>query len=101
MLLAALCTCARALRPVLPKSPAHIAQSRCLGAYRGLEANTELSDEIDVKGTKAKNTQMGLQIDHTARFKRNKGHRHLRVAHLGDIDQESGLPGAVLVLGLG
>jgi hypothetical protein len=90
----------RALDPPLPKAPAHLAQSRCLGAYRGLEAGTELSDEIDVKGTNAINTHMGPQIDQTARFKRNKSYGHPRVAHPDDIDQGGGLLGADLVLGL-
>ena len=73
----------RALDPPLPKAPAHLAQSRCLGAYRGLEAGTGLSDEIDVKGSSAINTHIGLQIDHTARLARG-----------------GGLLGAYLVLGL-
>jgi len=90
----------RALDSSLPKAPAHLAQSRCLGAYRGLEAGTGLSDEIDVKGTNAINTHIGPQIDHTARFQRNKSYGHPRVAHPDDIDQGGGLLGADLVLGL-
>ena len=91
----------RALDPPLPKAPAHLAQSRCLGAYRGLEAGTELSDEIDVKGASAIDTQMGLQIDPAAQFQQNKSHIHLRVPPPGDMGKGGGLPEAVLVLGLG